>query len=141
MLERLVLLVVLALAVALAVQGVRAWNAARTRRLLGQPGSSAWASLSTAPDGRPTVVQFSTASCAACHTAQAPAVAHLEQQLGSAAVRVINVDAAAQPAVARAFGVLTVPSTVVLDADGTVRAVNQGFASTARLLQQLRPAA
>jgi thiol-disulfide isomerase/thioredoxin len=139
MLERLVVLVVLALAVGLTVLGVRTWNAARTRRLLGQSGTQAWASLSTVPDGRPAVVQFSTASCAACHTAQAPAIARLEQQLGSAALRVIKVDAAAQPEVARAFGVLTVPSTVVLDPDGAVRAVNQGFASTARLLQQLGP--
>jgi thioredoxin-like negative regulator of GroEL len=53
-------------------------------------------------------------------------------------VRVIKVDAARQPQVARAFGVLTVPSTVVLAPSGNVVAVNHGFAPTGRLVEQLQ---
>jgi len=37
------------------------------------------------------------------------------------------VDAAEKPEVARAFGVLTVPSTAVLAPKGHLVAVNQGF--------------
>jgi hypothetical protein len=39
--------------------------------------------------------------------------------------------------VARAFRIMTVPSTVVLDARGVVLAANQGFATTERLAEQV----
>jgi thioredoxin-like negative regulator of GroEL len=55
-------------------------------------------------------------------------------------MRVIKVDAARQPAIARAFGVLTVPTTIVLAASGKVIAVNQGFAPSKRLVEQLQRA-
>jgi hypothetical protein len=54
---------------------------------------------------------------------------------------VIPVDAARRPEVARAFGILTVPSTVVIGAAGKqIVAINQGFAPSGRLLEQLRRA-
>ncbi|HTD76601.1 MAG TPA: thioredoxin family protein, partial [Chloroflexota bacterium] len=99
-----------------------------------------WEALGETPDGRRAVVAFSTPSCAACHTAQAPAIQVAEQQLGASSVRVIRVDASRQPEVARAFGVLTVPSTVVLEPAGRVVAVNQGFAPSRRLIEQLQSA-
>ena len=52
----------------------------------------------------------------------------------------VHVDAAHQPEIAGAFGILTVPSTVVLDPDGRVAAVNHGFASTQQLVRQLQTA-
>jgi len=138
--ERLLVLVVVAAAVALAVYGVRTWNVRRVRALMQSTAAAAWDNLGNAPDGRPTVVTFSTPSCAACHTAQAPAVIAVEARLGPAAVRVIKIDAAQQPEVARAFGVLTVPSTIVLAPSGRVVAVNQGFAPSGRLVEQLQRA-
>ena len=63
-----------------------------------------------------------------------------EAHLGPEVVRVIKVDAARQPEVARAFGVLTVPSTIVLAPTGQVVAVNQGFAPSKRLVEQLQRA-
>jgi thioredoxin-like negative regulator of GroEL len=137
MLERLLLLLVLAILGTVAVVGARAWTARRTRRLYGTPLLGA---LGQQPDGRRTLVTFSTPSCAACHTAQAPAVRTVEDLLGAGELRVVKVDAASQPETARAFGVLTVPSTVVLDADGKVAAVNHGFAPSQRLVQQLQNA-
>jgi thioredoxin-like negative regulator of GroEL len=92
--------------------------------------------LDLTPDGRPAVVAFSTPSCAACRTAQRPALAALEER-AHGQVRVVHVDAADRPDVARAFGVMTVPATVVLDAPGAVVAANQGFATTERLAEQL----
>ena len=99
--------------------------------------------LGARADGRLTLVQFSTPSCAACHTAQAPAVAQVAQRIGTQQLRVLHVDAADQPDIANAFGILTVPSTVVLDPGGRVAAVNHGFASTQQLeeLHQYRPGA
>jgi thiol-disulfide isomerase/thioredoxin len=140
LLDRLTILLVLTIAVALTIFVVRAWNQRRTRSLMHAPGAPSWDSLGEAPDGRRTLVSFSTPSCAACHAAQAPAVKAVEAQLGPSAVRVIRVDAARRPEVARAFGVLTVPSTIVLAPTGQVVAVNQGFAPSGRLVEQLQRA-
>jgi len=112
-----------------------AWH--RFERLRSAGREALWDSLGTLPDGRPTVVAFSTPGCAACWTAQKPALAALEERARNR-VRVIAVDAAEQPRVARAFGVMTVPATVVLDQSGGVLAANQGFATSDQLAAQLR---
>src|SRR5215471_6819499 len=111
-----------------------AWQ--RFERLRAAGRDALWESLGTAPDGRPTVVAFSTPGCTACWTAQKPALAALLQRARNG-VRVIEVDAAEQPQVARTFGVLTVPATVVLDQSGGVLAANQGFATADQLAAQL----
>jgi hypothetical protein len=137
MLERVLLIAVLSLVVVAAVLLVRRWNAGRQRQL--QQSAPDWAALGAEPDGRRTLIAFSTPSCAACHQAQAPAIDLVRKQLGEDAVRVIRVDAARQPQAARAFGILTVPSTVVVTAGGQqIVAVNQGFAPSTRLVQQLQ---
>ncbi len=108
----------------------------RQRRARALPTDEIWQALSTAPDGRPAVVAFSTPSCAACHTAQRPALAQLERR-AQGAVRVLEVDAAARPEVARKFGVLTVPTTAILDPSGRLTALNNGFAPLSRLAEQV----
>lgn len=95
-----------------------------------------WDALGSGPDGRPSVVAFSTPGCAACWTAQKPALAALQER-APGRVRVIEIDAAEQPEVARAFGVLTVPATVVLGESGKLLAANQGFATADALAAQL----
>jgi len=141
MLERVAVVVALAVLVALAVVLVRVWNARRVREVLASANTAPfWDSLGARPDGRATLVAFSTPSCAACRTAQAPAVSAVERRLGAAELRVIHVDAALHPEVARTFGVQTVPSTVVLAPAGRVVAVNQGFAPSTRLVEQLQRA-
>jgi thioredoxin-like negative regulator of GroEL len=139
MAERLVVLVLIAVVVIVAVLLIRRWNARRIAELV-RSEAPLWDALGESPDGRPTLVAFSTRSCNACHTAQAPAIKAVEQRLGATELRVIKVDASEQPEVARAFGVMTVPSTVVLEPAGRVVAVNQGFASSRRLIEQLQGA-
>jgi thiol-disulfide isomerase/thioredoxin len=135
--ERVILVVTLAVLVAVAVLAVRAWTARTTHRVKAK--NPAWDALGEHPDGRRTLIAFSTPTCAACHKAQAPAIDRASNQLGE--VRVIKVDASRQPEVAKAFGILTVPSTVVLAAEGDqVVAINQGFAPSARLVEQLQRA-
>jgi thioredoxin-like negative regulator of GroEL len=125
-----------AVLVAALVAGGRLLAARRLRVLRTSAPAALWAALETEPDGRPAVVAFSTPGCTACHTAQRPALAALEQQAGGG-VRVVHVDAAARPEVARAFRVMTVPATTVLDGRGAVLAANQGFASAETLASQL----
>jgi hypothetical protein len=52
-------------------------------------------------------------------------------------VVVEEIDAPSTPELTRRYSVLTVPTTVVLDAAGRARAVNYGFADTRRLLEQV----
>lgn len=138
--ERVVLLVTLAAVIAVAIMLARHYAARRLRAVVAGPAEGLWATLGTQPDGRSTVVAFSTPSCAACHNAQAPAVKKVAQTLGADRVRVIGVDAAEQPEVASAFGVMTVPATAVLAPTGHVVAINQGFAPSVKLLAQLSDA-
>ncbi len=140
MAERLLILVAVTVAIAAAIVVIRAWNRKKVSGLTQTAAAETWQNLGEAPDGRRAVVSFSTPSCAACHTAQAPAVKAVESQLGPESVRVIKIDAARQPDVARAFGVLTVPSTIVLAPSGQVVAVNQGFAPSRQLVEQLQRA-
>lgn len=136
MVERLVLVLAIAAVVVAAVVLARRWNARRLQQV--QRHGPDWNALGLEPDGRPTVIAFSTPSCAACHQAQRPAIAHVERTLGGDSVRVVSIDAAEQPEAARAFGILTVPATVVVAAGGgRIVAVNQGFAPSARLVEQL----
>jgi thioredoxin-like negative regulator of GroEL len=138
MIERVAILGVLAVVLALGVVLTRAYAARRMDAVKAAPRDPLWASLGEQPDGRPTLVSFSTPSCAACHRAQAPAVSRVEEQLGAHALRVISVNTAERPEVARAFGVMTVPSTVVLAEAGHVVAINQGFAPSVKLIQQVQ---
>jgi thiol-disulfide isomerase/thioredoxin len=138
--ERLLILVVSVVVISLAVLATRLWARRHTTRLMSAAGGVLLEALDATSDGRPMLVTFSTPSCAACHTAQAPAVEHVQQQLGPSKLRVFKVDSASQPDVARAFGVLTVPSSVVLDPNGRVSAVNHGFAPSQKLLKQVQSA-
>jgi thiol-disulfide isomerase/thioredoxin len=130
----LVVAAVAASVVALVVGG-RLLARRRLRQVREAGPGPLWAALGVAPDGRPTIVAFSTPGCAACHSAQRPALAALEER-APGRVRVIEVDAAERPEVAGVFRVMTVPATVVLDATGRVVAANQGFATTERLAEQ-----
>ena len=139
LLERVAIVLGIALAFALAVWLTRRASARRFNKLTATGPD--WQALGHEPDGRRTLIAFSTPSCAACHQAQTPAIDVVRQQLGEEAFRVIKIDASRQPEAARAFGVLTVPSTVVVAADGDqVVALNHGFAPSAQLVRQLQQA-
>jgi thioredoxin-like negative regulator of GroEL len=86
--------------------------------------------------GGPTILFFSGATCTVCHTAQRPALDRLAPALDGL-VEVREVDVAAEPALARRFKVMSLPTTVVVDAEGRARAVNAGFAPALVLQRQL----
>jgi hypothetical protein len=131
MFERILILIALALAIAAGWGLLRFWRAWKLRQL---GGSAPLADL--APPGRAAVIAFSTPSCVECRTRQAPALARLSAALGDQ-VTVRSLSALEHPDLVQKIGILTVPATVVLDAAGTVRHLNLGYASDARLLEQL----
>jgi thiol-disulfide isomerase/thioredoxin len=138
--ERVLILLGFVVLIALIALVARGIAARRLSRLRAAGGEQLWAALGLQPDGRAAVVAFSSPSCAACRTAQVPALRALEAQLGPNAVRIVTVDLADRPEAASAFGVLTVPSTVVLAPSGDVLAANNGFAPADRLVEQVTAA-
>ena len=136
MLTRLLILLLLVVVIAAGYALLRVWQrrrvAALGRDALALPSSIA---ALIAP-GRVAVLAFSTASCAECRTRQAPALARLRAKLGDA-VAVVSLDALDHPELVAQLGILTVPSTVVLGERREVRHLNLGYASDARLAEQL----
>ena len=82
------------------------------------------------------ILAFSSADCRQCHQLQAPALKRV-LEARAAHVSVVDVDAPDDPELTQRYQVLTVPTTVVLDAMGRARAVNYGFANSAKLLEQV----
>ena len=82
------------------------------------------------------ILAFSSADCKQCHQLQAPALRRV-QQIHGVNVAVVEVDAPTSPELLQRYHVLTLPSTVVLNASGRAHAVNYGFANTQRLLDQV----
>ena len=82
------------------------------------------------------ILAFSSADCRQCHELQIPALQRVLDARGSK-VSVAEVDAPNSPDLTQRFRVLTLPSTVVMDAKGRAHAVNYGFANTQRLLEQV----
>ncbi len=136
MLERLLLLSTLAGLVTTGALAARAFTARRTRRLQAGPAPLSEA-LGERADGRPTIVLFSTPSCAVCRSAQLPALRLVQQKLGEPSVRIVNIDASAHPDLVKVFRVMTAPTTILFSADGQLSAYNHGFATADRLIQQL----
>jgi thioredoxin-like negative regulator of GroEL len=114
--------------IALAAVALRSAQARQRRHLLGNVvGSNA---------GGPAILFFSGAACTVCHTAQRPALERLAPVL-EGHVEVREIDVAEQPSLAQRFKVMSLPTTVVLDAEGRARAVNTGFAPAPLLRRQL----
>lgn len=131
--ERAAILAALAALVVLAVVAARRLAASRSARLLAMPAAEIWHALGEAPDGRGSVIRFSTPACGDC--------AVQDRILDEMGVRVIRIDASRRPDLARRFGILTAPTTVVLDPAGRVVATNHGLAGPGRLRGQLETAA
>lgn len=90
--------------------------------------------------GKSAVLYFTADFCVACKTQQMPALQKLTDTLGDDMVQIIKVDAEQQADVAERWGVMSLPTTFVLDTNGKPRAVNYGVASADKLIKQLQQA-
>jgi len=86
------------------------------------------------------ILYFTTPECGECRLRQEPALRELERQFGPRLV-VDKRDAVEERELAREYGVRTVPTTAVFDSNGTLVTINYGYASAARLAEQLGGAA
>lgn len=137
-LVRVGVLALVSLALCLVIWAGRRYVEAKRQAVLnGAPANLPKAAgLDNAGASSVQILNFSSADCSQCHKLQAPALRRLlEARTGE--VTVLNIDAPNEPELSKRYQVLTVPTTVVLDAAGQAQAVNFGFAPTERLLKQV----
>ena len=132
MLERfLILLAVIAAAAVV----YTAWRVYQRRRLLAVAAHAAPPAVAQLVDGtRPAVLYFTTPECAQCRLQQTPILSQLAAKVD---VAVHKLDAVEQEALARFYGIMTVPTTVVLDSQLRPVAVNHGVTPLPKLLAQV----
>lgn len=85
----------------------------------------------------PTIVYFTTPNCIPCKTQQQPAIKKVRE---TQEIQVVEIDATENPDAADRWGVLSAPTTFVLDNSLKPKAVNHGVADERKLLKQVNEA-
>ena len=132
------LLVRLAIAVGLCLLGIAAywgWNKFQLRRLSRARGGRLMG-LETMQAGTPGILYFTTPDCQVCKTTQKPALKRLEAEMAGG-LQIIEVDATVQPGLADYWGVLSVPTTFIIDSQGQPRHINHGMTGKEKLRRQI----
>ncbi|HUE99140.1 MAG TPA: thioredoxin family protein [Anaerolineales bacterium] len=106
------------------------------QRLLTRARNNVFTLFRTLPN-KPVLVYFTTPDCAPCKTVQRPAIDRVSNMLGEK-LQVVEIDATERPDLARVWGVMSVPTTFVLDARGEARYVNNGVARAEKLMEQIQ---
>jgi thioredoxin 1 len=104
--------------------------------LLIRARSNVFTLFSELPD-KPVLVYFTTPDCVPCKTIQRPAIERVSNVLGEN-LEIIEINAYDQPELAQTWGVMSVPTTFVLDTHGEARYVNNGVARAEKLLEQIQ---
>lgn len=86
--------------------------------------------------GTPAILYFTTPDCAPCRTVQRPALSRVQSRLGDR-LQVIEVNTCECPELAKEWGVLSVPTTFIIDASGRPRHVNHGVTPAEKLIEQI----
>ncbi len=83
----------------------------------------------------PTVLYFWTHSCVQCKTLQQPVLQKLKEENGR--FNLIELNAIEAKELTSSFNIRTVPSTVIFSDDRRSKYINNGFAGSRELLEQL----
>jgi thioredoxin 1 len=126
MLERIALAIVIIAIAWLAYRGL----------LLLQRRHAARRSRERAVTSRSGLLVFTSPTCAPCKLQQLPIVDRILVDWGDK-IDVEIIDVTEKPDVAAQYGVWSLPTTIVLDAQGAVIAINQGVAHEKKLREQL----
>ncbi len=86
---------------------------------------------------KPVIVYFTTPDCIPCKTVQRPALEQLSSLLGEK-LQVVEIDATEHPDLAKTWGVMSVPTTFLLNARGEARYVNNGVTRVEKLMEQIQ---
>jgi len=107
-----------------------AWQGYKTRL------AKSIAPTQVASNSTPTLLWFTAAYCAPCKFQQGPIMQTLAEKFGNT-LHIRQIDVGENPDLARQYKVMTLPTTVVLNASGEVAHINYGVASQAKLEAQL----
>lgn len=129
MVERLVIVALLAILAIVLYQ----WYTRRQLATIRAVGNQDPILHGIEPD-MPTIVYFTTPGCIPCKTQQQPA---LETLRDTQEVQVVQIDATENPEAADRWGVMSAPTTFVLDSNFEAQAVNHGVAGVEKLRKQL----
>lgn len=130
MFERIILSLAIAVLAVGAYQASRWWMLRRAQ----QHGTHD-PLLSAFIPGKPAVLYFTAEHCAACRFQQRPALEKLQQHYQD--IQIIQIDTDQHPQDAQRWGVMSLPTTFILDPEGKPQTVNYGVASTQKLRLQL----
>jgi thioredoxin-like negative regulator of GroEL len=106
------------------------------QRLLSRAGNNINHLLNPLPN-KPVIVYFTTPDCVPCKTIQRPALDKLTSTYGDT-FQVLEIDATERPDLAKTWGVMSVPTTFLLNSKGEARYVNNGVARAEKLMEQLQ---
>lgn len=123
------------LAIGIIMAGVTAYWLVN-QRLLVRAKNNIFTLFDALPN-KPVIVYFTTPDCAPCKTIQRPALDQIKTLLGEK-LQVIEIDAYERPDLAKSWGVMSVPTTFLLDARGEARYVNNGVTRAEKLMEQIQ---
>ena len=126
MLERLLIVILLAGAGAAAYAALKSWHMHRATGV-------------SAGRGIPSVLYFRSDSCAPCVT-QWRFLQQIQAQFGGQ-VSIEKIDADSERDKAERYGIFTLPTTLILDGTGAVKHINYGLADARKLVEQLQSVA
>ena len=86
--------------------------------------------------GKPAILYFTDPGCAPCQAVQDPALEEVAAQYGER-LQIIKVQALERPELANTWGVLSLPTTFIIDTKGHPRGINHGTAHAPKLIDQL----
>jgi thioredoxin-like negative regulator of GroEL len=124
MIERLLIVLLLALVSIVAFQGFRFVHVRRMTRSADKNGRSI-----------PTLLYFHSDNCAAC-----PMQERALDQLATAwngRLAIERIDAGREPEKASRYRVFSLPTTILIDTAGQIRQINYGLANSSKLERQL----
>jgi len=84
-----------------------------------------------------TIVYFTTPMCIPCKTQQLPALKILQSELGDESIQIVQIDATEDLSAAERWGVMSAPTTFVLDNMFQPKHINHGVADVNKLKRQL----
>jgi thiol-disulfide isomerase/thioredoxin len=128
MIERLVLVPIIFVIVWLLLRGFNQLSVFRRKQFALQ--------LEGFELGSPAILYFSSMDCLPCQTVQRPVISTLKSELKKH-LQVIEIDAIEHPELTSLWGVISLPTTYLLDSKGIPQRVNHGVVSAERLRKQL----
>ncbi len=131
MLTRLIIMIAFCVTLYLIYLIVIKWQISRAGKLKDKDPLLSGVNLA-----KPTIVYFTTPMCALCRTTQFPAIERLQKIMEL--VNILKVDASMDPDSSKRWGVMSVPTTFILDKTGSPVKVNNGFVDEHTLSNQLK---